>query len=140
MFEEDPLSLRVQSQRSIRRKNTLQRLLALVLAIYLFNFSIDPGDVGPIYKAEDLSVNDIESVAELLTEEVLGIEDLMKEIDEADATDKTLKPSVTFFLFPGTGAIKMASRTSAAILYPVAIVISPPALSAEVASPPPRRA
>lgn len=57
------------------------------MAIYLFNFSIDSRDAHSDSVAEDLSVNDIESIYEFLSESVLGIENAVEEHDERDQDD-----------------------------------------------------
>lgn len=60
------------------------RILCLLLALHLFNFSIDSRDRHPDFIPEDLSVNDIESIAEFMTEVVLGADNTFAEHDEAD--------------------------------------------------------
>lgn len=60
------------------------RAFAFLMALYLFNFSIDSRDAYSDAVAEDLSVNDIESVYEFLTEGVLGVENAVEEHDEHD--------------------------------------------------------
>lgn len=63
------------------------RILAWVLLIQVINISIDPIDpvsdkLGRINKGEDLSINDIESIYELIVEHFLGID--VPESDEDD--------------------------------------------------------
>jgi hypothetical protein len=62
----------------------LNRSMAFLMAIYLFNFSIDSRDATPDYIAEDLSYNDIESVLEFSLECILGYQNAMAEHDERD--------------------------------------------------------
>ena len=72
------------------KKNTtpsIYRTMALLMALYVFNFSIDSPDGHPDTVAEDLSVNDIESVYELVAETILGIENAVEERDERDPDD-----------------------------------------------------
>ena len=72
------------------KKNTtpsIYRAMALLMALYVFNFSIDSPDGHPDSVAEDLSVNDIESVYELVAETILGIENAVEERDERDPDD-----------------------------------------------------
>jgi hypothetical protein len=64
-----------------------QRVISLLLAIYLLNFSIDTRDANPDHIAEDLSFNDIESMYEFFAEEILGIENAVAEHDENDPDD-----------------------------------------------------
>lgn len=65
----------------------IHRVVSLLLAIYLFNFSIDCRDAQPDSVAEDLSYNDIESVLEFSLECLMGIENAVKEQDEHDQED-----------------------------------------------------
>lgn len=57
----------------------------MVLALHLFNLSIDAPDARPDSVPEDLAVNDIESIAEFLTEVVFGCENAFAEQDERDS-------------------------------------------------------
>jgi hypothetical protein len=69
------------------RENILVKYIWLFLAIHILNFSIDAPDAKPDYVAEDLSINDIESVVELLLEEACGFENIISEHDEHDSND-----------------------------------------------------
>lgn len=62
----------------------VHRVISFLLAAYLLNFSIDSRDAHPDAVVEDLSFNDIESVYELLAEDVVGIENAVEEHDERD--------------------------------------------------------
>jgi hypothetical protein len=62
----------------------IHRVICFLLAAYLFNFSIDSRDAHPDTVAEDLSINDIESVYEFLAENLLGFENAVEEHDERD--------------------------------------------------------
>jgi hypothetical protein len=62
----------------------LTRIVCVVLAIHFFNFSVDPADKHSDSVPEDLSVNDIESVSELVIEVVFGYGDVFGEHDERD--------------------------------------------------------
>jgi len=54
------------------------------MAIHIFNISVDSPDPEPAYLPEDLSFNDMESIAEIILEEVLGITNAINEQDEPD--------------------------------------------------------
>jgi hypothetical protein len=60
------------------------RCFWFVLALHILNISIDTPDAGPDSVPEDLSFNDIESFAELVLENWLGIKDALPEHDESD--------------------------------------------------------
>lgn len=69
------------------RQNILLKYLWISLTIFIFNFSIDAPDVYGDAVAEDLSFNDIESISELILEDVLGIYNAFPEHDENDLED-----------------------------------------------------
>ena len=71
------------------RKNRVIKVVWLLLAVHILNCSIDPPDVLPESTPEDLTVNEIESMAELLAEDILGIENAVSEEDEHDSEDGT---------------------------------------------------
>lgn len=66
------------------RTGVWSRALAWCLLIGLLNISIDPPDREARGVAEDTSINEIESVVELVTEELLGMDDFLPEHDESD--------------------------------------------------------
>jgi len=53
------------------------------MALYLLNISVDAPDAFP-NAAENLNYNDMESVVEILLEQVLSIEDAVPEHDDPD--------------------------------------------------------
>lgn len=69
------------------RQHITFRLLCLFMAIHIFNWSVDAPDAQPDYIPEDLSYNDMESVAEILLEKVFDIKDAISEHDEKDTND-----------------------------------------------------
>ena len=69
------------------RQHIIFRIVCLMLAFHIFNFSVDTPDAKPDYIPEDLTYNDIESVAELVLEKVLNIENAIAEHDEKDTED-----------------------------------------------------
>lgn len=68
----------------LRKSISARKIYAFLLAMYLFNYSIDSRDAHLDHISEDLSYNDVESIVEFTLEYVLGIEDAMKEHDEQD--------------------------------------------------------
>lgn len=70
---------------TIRNKyDKLARIIWFAFALHIFNLSIDPRDREPAFTGEDLTVNDIESIAEFFAEVVFGFTDAFTEHDEAD--------------------------------------------------------
>ena len=63
------------------------KFLWLIMALHIFNCSVDMPDLNPEYIPEDLSINDIESIVELVLEEILGFENAIKEYDDQDSND-----------------------------------------------------
>lgn len=58
----------------------------LLMALHILNLSADTADADPA-KPEDLSVNDMETVAEVIVEGILGMVDAFPESDERDEPD-----------------------------------------------------
>lgn len=81
------------------RNHIVVRVLGLFMAAYVLNFSVDAPDGQPDHMTEDLSINDLESIAEIVLEEWMEMEDAIPEHDESDANDGTMvfKKSVDFF-------------------------------------------
>lgn len=71
-----------------------------MMALYIFNFSVDTPDGQPRGVPEDLSVNDMESVVEIVLEKALNIENAIAEHDEKDNDEGTvciIKKEVNLF-------------------------------------------
>jgi hypothetical protein len=69
------------------RQHIIFRYLCVLLALHIFNVSVDMPDAQPDYIAEDLTINDQESIVELVFEKVLGVEDAFAEHDEQDESN-----------------------------------------------------
>jgi hypothetical protein len=54
------------------------------MAVHIFNCSVDTPDARPDYVPEDLTYNDMESVVEIVLENVLNFENAIAEHDEKD--------------------------------------------------------
>ncbi len=61
------------------------------MALYFLNISVDTTDRHPNFIPENLSINDQESIIEIVVEKVLGYEDAIKEYDDHDEEDHTYK-------------------------------------------------
>jgi hypothetical protein len=57
------------------------------MALHILNFSIDSPDAQPDEVPENLALNDIESVAELVLEQLMGFDNVIAEHDEHDTED-----------------------------------------------------
>ena len=76
------------------RNGAFVRILWGVMALYLFNISVDTADPEPVYIPEDLTVNDQESMVELVVEQFLGFENAITEHDDPD-TENNQKKSIS---------------------------------------------
>ncbi len=63
------------------------------MGFYLLNISVDPADSTPNHVPEDLSINDQESIVEIVLEKIFGYENAIKEYDDHDTEDHTTKKS-----------------------------------------------
>jgi len=81
-----PLSLQMFSL----RQHIVVRTLCLLMAIHIFNCSIDAPDLTPVGVPEDLSYNEIETITEFVAEKILGLENFFEERDDDDSEDKSL--------------------------------------------------
>ncbi len=63
------------------------------MGIYMLNISADTRDPESNHIAEDLSINDQESMIEVLVETILGFEDAFEEFDDPDGDDQNKKIS-----------------------------------------------
>jgi len=82
------------------------------MGLYLLNISVDTADFNPEYIPEDLSINDQESIIEIIVESVLGYENAIKEYDDHDTEDNNKKENVKIdLLVYQAGIDKSANRT-----------------------------
>lgn len=57
------------------------------MGLYLLNLSVDTQDPTTRHLPEDLSINDQESMIELLLEQILGYENAVEEYDDSDTEE-----------------------------------------------------
>ncbi|MBR9860554.1 hypothetical protein GYB22_07345 [bacterium] len=80
------------------------------MGLYLLNISVDTADLNSDSVSEDLSINDQESIVEIVVEKILGFENAIKEYDDHDSEDQNKKKNVNIdFLFYG-GVIRNNSH------------------------------
>lgn len=80
----------------IQRK--VRRLISCLLAVYLLNISVDFQHSRVALAAEDTSINEIESIAELLIEEMADFEGFFEEQAESDCEPGTNSPVLLDFI------------------------------------------
>lgn len=78
------------------RNNIFIRLTWGILGLYLLNTSVDFEDLNPEYIAEDLTINDQESILEIILEKILGYENAIHEYDDYDSDESKKQSSVKF--------------------------------------------
>lgn len=86
------------SQMKSLREHIVFRFLCAVLALHILNISVDTPDAQPDNIRENLSINDMESIAEIVLEQVLDIDNAIPEHDESDNGKINLKTAIDFFV------------------------------------------
>lgn len=93
----------------IIRENIVFRLLCLVLALHILNFSVDTPDFQPEQVPEDLTYNDMESIMEVVLEQVLEINNAIAEHEENDTDEGnggfSVKKSIDFSYYDTRGIV-----------------------------------
>ncbi|TAG20420.1 MAG: hypothetical protein EAZ32_09400 [Cytophagia bacterium] len=69
------------------RRYIVFRSFWLLMALHILNCSIDTPDAQPDSIPENLAYNDIESISELVLEQILGFENAIAEHEEHDTED-----------------------------------------------------
>jgi hypothetical protein len=69
------------------RNSVFTRILWGLMGLYLLNISVDSADPYPEQIPEDLSINDQESIIEIVVEKILGYENAIEEYDDNDSED-----------------------------------------------------
>ena len=73
------------------RNSAFVKLLWALMGLYILNLSADTPDPESPSIAEDLTINDQESMVEVLVETILGFEDTFEEFDDPDGEDQNKK-------------------------------------------------
>lgn len=69
------------------------------MGLYLLNTSVDSADPDPENIPEDLSINDQESIVEIVVEKILGFENAIEEYDDHDPKDHNKETNVKIAVF-----------------------------------------
>jgi hypothetical protein len=70
-----------------------------IFSLYLFNLSADNPDATSRYQKEDLSINDQESMVEVVLEHIMGFEDAFEEYEDPDGDDQKSKINLKIDFF-----------------------------------------
>jgi hypothetical protein len=76
------------------RNSVFTKILWGLMGLYLLNISVDTADLNPEHITENLSINDQESIVEIVVEKILGYENAIKEYDDHDTEDHNKKTNV----------------------------------------------
>lgn len=76
------------------RNSVFTKILWGLMGLYLLNISVDTADPNPGHIPEDLSINDQESIIEIVVEKILGYENAIKEYDDNDTEEHNNKTNV----------------------------------------------
>lgn len=90
------------------RNSMFTKLLWGFMSLYLLNISVDTTDLSPVNIPEDLSFNDQESIIELIVEKLLGFEDVIKEYDDCDSDQNTIKRGQKLDFFNNTFFVNLS--------------------------------
>jgi hypothetical protein len=69
------------------------------MALHIFNISVDMPDANPDSEPEDLTINDQETIVELVLEKCIGIENAIEEHDEPGDESQSFEINKEFQLF-----------------------------------------
>ncbi len=76
------------------RNSAFTKILWGLMGLYLLNISVDTADPNPEHIPEDLSINDQESIVEIVVEKILGYENAIEEYDDNDTEEHNKKTNV----------------------------------------------
>ncbi len=69
------------------RNHIISRIFCVLMALHIFNMCVDTPDAEPESVPEDLTINDMESIVEIVLEKGFGIDNAIAEHDEPDESD-----------------------------------------------------
>ena len=122
---------------SFLRTSFLSRICRFALLILLINISIDPRDNALGNAPEDLTLNDIESMAEFICEEVFGLTGAFQESDEADSETVSSNVQKVFFV-SNKLEVKLSSVVTLFINFVIENTATIDLFKSEISIPPPR--
>lgn len=82
------------------RQNLISKDLLFALALYLLNSSVDFQDQRIANYKEDIAINEIESFAELIIEELVCVDNFFEEQTESESEPTTIAASPLNYLVP----------------------------------------
>ena len=76
------------------RNSVFTKILWGLMGLYLLSISVDTADPNPEHIPEDLSINDQESIIEIVVEKILGYENAIEEYDDNDTEEHNKNTNV----------------------------------------------
>ena len=70
------------------RTHIISKIITALFALHILNISVDAPDRYPDWVKEDLSINDMESISEIICEKILHINNAFPEFDDHDNNDR----------------------------------------------------
>lgn len=77
-----------------------KQFFCILLALQILNCSVDVPDTNKNSFSEDLSINDMESIVEIVLEKFLGFDNSVKEFDDCDQDSFQLKKGLDLYVKP----------------------------------------
>jgi len=121
------------------RKSLIGKGLIFALALFLLNSSVDFQDQRITDLKEDLAINEIESFAELIIEEIVCIDNFFEEQSEADSEPTTKGSNSANYLVPSSLVLPLKSIDVSMCFYSSEIVFYS-FTDSSILTPPPQRA
>jgi len=92
------------------RNSAFIKVLCGLMGLYLLNISVDTADRDPRNIPEDLTINDQESIIEIIVEQIFGYENAIKEYDDNDTEDHNNKKNSKIDLINFSNTCSAAER------------------------------
>jgi hypothetical protein len=121
------------------RRHIVFRIICCLLAVHIFNISVDMPDANPDDVAEDLTINDQETIVELVLEKCIGIEDAIAEHDEPGDESQNFEMTKEFQLYTHDRPLISFSRSYIELDILISEkIIRLPSIVSDIVPPPPK--
>lgn len=78
----------------------IKQFFCILMALQILNCSVDIPDSNNQRISEDLSINDMESIIEIVFEKILGFDNSVKEYDDVDQDSFQFKKGLDIYVKP----------------------------------------
>jgi len=114
------------------RNSAISKILFGFMAVYMVNICVVPPPLQSDRVQSQLSINEQESIVEIIVEKVLGFEDAVEDYDDTDRENQSKKTNhkletlnLTYFAFPDLNQ-KLFSYNAPAVLSCFIQIETPP--------------